>query len=130
MLLSVDDVLVNRGVKGFLHLAGGAGKFQHRAALRRAHLEAVRLQPGSDGLDIAVSRSELLAEFGRASTICDSWARLCPAGRRAASERGFLLRAALQHQEHTLHGERCRSCAEIELRTRQGMCVAVEHGQL
>ena len=43
---------------------------------------------------------------------------------------GFLLGAALQHQEHALHGERGRGCAQVELTARKGMGVALEDGQL
>ena len=33
VLLAVDYVFMNGGVEGFLHLAGGAGEFQHGATL-------------------------------------------------------------------------------------------------
>ena len=39
------------------------------------------------------------------------------------SEGRFLLRAALQYQEHALHGECGRGSAQVELRTRQGIGV-------
>jgi hypothetical protein len=55
---------VDGGVKGFLHLAGGAGKFDDGAAVRDGRdLETVGLQPGSDRLNVLVGRAELLAEL-------------------------------------------------------------------
>ena len=65
MLLAVDYVFVNRGVEGLLDLAGGAGEFRYGTALGGAHLESLRLQPCSNGLNVAVGWSELLAELFR-----------------------------------------------------------------
>jgi len=43
---------------------------------------------------------------------------------------GLLLGAALQHQQHALHRQSSRGSAQIELRARQNMRVALEHRQL
>ena len=52
VLFSVHQIFVDRGVKGFLHLAGRAGELQHGSSFGRAHAKSVRLQPRRDGLEV------------------------------------------------------------------------------
>src|ERR1700678_598026 len=52
VLFSLDDVFMDRGMQGFLHLPSVAGKLKHGAALRGAYLESVRLQPRTNRLHV------------------------------------------------------------------------------
>ena len=94
-----------------MNLAGGAGKFQHRSALWSCPPGSRTPKPGSDGLDIAVSQTGLSAKFGRHQPCVIAGRGFVLLVVEKLPERGFLLRAALSHQEHTLHRERYRSCA-------------------
>src|SRR5271157_3345910 len=64
VLLSVDDVAVERGVKGALNLANRAGKLNGHAPLGNlAHSESVTCEPGPDRLEIGVADAKAFAEL-------------------------------------------------------------------
>jgi hypothetical protein len=46
------------------------------------------------------------------------------------AKRQLLFRAALQHQQHSLHGQRCRRSSQIEFFPGQRMCVPLQGRQL
>src|SRR5271170_791233 len=124
-------MFVDRRVEGFLDLAGGAGKFEYGAAVGYGgDLESVGLQPGGDFLDVLVGGAELLAEL--------LWREPLMVVRRGLVlllveqlfERGFLLRTALQDQEHAGHRETGRSGAAIVFGAGQVVRVALEDGEI
>jgi len=130
VLLPVHDVVVNRSVKRFLHLAGRAGKLQHGAALRRSNLESVRLQPACNSLNVCIGGPELLAEFGGREPPVVAGRGLVLLIVEKFPQGGLLVRTALQHQQHALHGKRGRRRAQLKLRARQGVCVSLQDGQV
>src|SRR3954469_13329296 len=65
VLLAIDDVLVNGGMKRFLHLARRPGKLQHRSSFGSTHLKAVGLQPSCNGLHVSIAWAESLPKFLR-----------------------------------------------------------------
>lgn len=111
--------LVNRGVESFLHLARGTREFDYCAAVRNAgDFEAVRLQPRADGLNVLVGGTELLAELLRREPLV------------IIGRGGFLLRTALQHEQHAIHCQARGSGAAIVLRLGQVIGVAPQDGEL
>src|ERR1700723_4722720 len=76
VLFSLDDILVDRRVKSFPHLAGGAGELKHGPPLGRANLKSVRLQPGSNNLNVIIRRPELLAELRGCKPLMEVGGRL------------------------------------------------------
>ncbi len=118
VLLAVDHVLVNCGMQRLLHLAGGAGELHHSAALGRAHLKSMRLQPRSDGLNVSVAGAELLAEVPGCQPFVIVGRTPVLLVVEKLFQRRFLLRTTLQYQKHALHGQRGRGAAQIKLGTR------------
>ena len=64
---AVHHKLINRRVKGCLHLGGVAGEFNNAAAFGcSGDLETVGTEPRGDGLNVLVGGTKLLAKlFGR-----------------------------------------------------------------
>src|SRR5580658_8477321 len=98
MLLAVDRVFVNGGMKSLLQGAYGAGDFQRLfTRIHLEYLEAFCLEPALDGLHILVAGPELLTKlFWR-----QPFVEVCRARGVHIAEQllqgGFLLRAALEN---------------------------------
>ena len=130
MLLSPNHVLMNWGMKRFLHLAGGAGELYQSTSFGRAHLKAVRLEPRRDGLNVGIGRAELFAELCGSEPFVIVRRSLVLLIVEQTPEGGLLLRAALQNQQHSFHGEAGRRRAQVEFWTRQAVSVPPEHRQM
>jgi hypothetical protein len=127
MRFAVDDVFVDRGVKGLLHHGGSAGEFDHGSAFAHlCYLEAVRLQPGSHGLNVGVSGAELLAELLGCEPLVVVRRRFVLLFVKQTQEGGVLFRAALQNQQHPLHGLRRWSRAPVVTRKSERMGIAAQ----
>src|SRR5258708_2715790 len=118
VLLSADHVLVDWGMKRFLHLAGGAGELNQSTSSGRAHLKAVRLEPRRDGLNVGIGRAELFAELCGSEPLVIVRRSLVLLIVEQTPEGGLLLRTALQNQQHPFHRKAGRRCAEVEFWTR------------
>ncbi len=106
VLLTVHQVGVDLGVEGGLNLRLHAGKFDHSASVRDAvHLEAVRLQPSGDELQVLIRRSEVNAEFIGSEPLVVIRRSFVLLVVEQGAQGMVLLRAALQHQQHALQGQ-------------------------
>src|SRR5271155_5571105 len=98
MLLAVDRVFVNGGMKRLLKGAYGAGDFQR--LFTRVHLQYLKafcLEPALDGLHILVAGPELLTKLLRRQPFMET----CCAGSVHVAQQllqgGFLLRTSLEN---------------------------------
>ena len=90
----------------------------------------MRLQPCSDRLDVGVGGAELLAVLGGSEPLVIAGRGFVLLVVQQLAQGRLLLGAALQYQEHALHGECGRRRTEVELGTRQGMRIAFENRKL
>src|SRR5208282_4823001 len=74
VLLSVDEVLVNRRPESLLDLSGGTGELYDGAAVADLRdLEAAGLQPVGHSGDVGIGGAELGAEFHRGQPLLITW---------------------------------------------------------
>src|SRR5271168_499044 len=91
VLLAIDFIYMDGGVKGRLHTAGCAGELDDGAARRYAiHLKSVRSQPRGYGLDVRARGAELLAELGGGQPLVITGRRTGLLGVHQLPEGGFL----------------------------------------
>jgi len=126
VLFAVDDVFVNRSVKRLAYLARRPRKLQYRSPFGRSHLKAVALQPSGNCLHVGVRRAEFLAEFLRRQPLVIGRRMPVLLIVKQLAQRQLPLRTAFEHQQHPLHGQRCRSSPQIEFRPGQGIRISLQ----
>src|ERR1017187_886254 len=128
MLFAVDNELMNRGVKSFLHLSDVARELDHAAAIQRlADLKTVRFKPRGDAPNILLGSTKLAAEFGGGEPLVIVWRGLVLLLGHKLFERSLLRWAALENQLHAVRREVSWRGAAIELRAGQRVRVAMQH---
>ena len=130
VLFAIDNVFVNGSVKCLTYLARGPGKLQYRSPFRSSHLKAVGLQPSGNCLHVRVRRAEFLPEFLRGEPLVIIRRMPVLLIVKQLAQRQLLFRTAFQHQQHSLHWQRCRRSPQIEFRPGQGMGISLQRREL
>src|ERR1700733_11913143 len=131
VLLRINRVTVNRGMKRGLDLRGVAGELDHVAAVRDfVDLKAVRLEPPGNFLDVRLRRTKLFAEFLGRQPFVIIGRRAVLLLREQSLERRALSRSGLEHEHHAVHREAARRRALIVFRAGERMGIASKDDEL
>src|SRR5581483_5188014 len=127
MLLAAYRVLVNGRAERLLHLSRIARELDMCLALRDVvNAKTVCLQPGSNGLDVLLRRSECFSEFIWREPPVVVRGKLVLLIIQQFLQGGLLLGCALEHKQHAIHGQIGRRSADVELRAGRRMSVLLE----
>jgi hypothetical protein len=127
VILAVHPKSVNLGSQDLPDQSRRAGKLNDRAARRYlCHLEALLREPIGDRLEVGIGRAELLTELLGGEPLVKPRRGFYLLVVEQLPQRGFLLRPALQDQEHALHGQVVRRHPLVKLRPRKGVDVPLE----
>ena len=106
VLLAVDREFVDLRVQGLAHQPRRAGKLDDRAArCHTTHLKALRREPIGHGLNVRIGGAELLPKLLRGEPLVIVGRGFDLLLIQQLPQRGFLLRRALQYEQHPFHGQ-------------------------
>jgi len=131
VLLAVDDVTVDRRLKGFFHFTGRARKLNDLAAVRHVvYQKTVRCKPRRNLLNVLVGGAEQLAELrGREPFVVIGRGLVLLPGQQRL-EGGLLRGAALQNQHHAIQRHARRRRAVVVLGAGERMRIAAQDSPL
>jgi len=120
VILTVYPEFVNLRSQDFPHQARCTGKLDDRAARRNLRdLEALRREPTRDCLKVGIGGAKLLPELFGSEPLVKLGGRLHLLLVEQLPQRNFLIRPALQDQQHAPHGQAIRRHALVVCGTRQ-----------
>ena len=127
MFLVFDIKMVNFRLEGFAHLGSRSGKINENAAgVDHVDAKAMGLEPSSDYVDVRFCQTEAFAKFLRGQPLMEVWRTFGVEFVDELLEGFFLLRRALQLEQHVLHGKIVRHRTAIVREPCFGMGIALE----